>query len=734
MSSEVVSLTQDTKKEEKWTERRASEHLVSLWRTRCVLKDLQEKAALTALEEPDLRKPKPDIPHPKLSVLLRVAFGKDLSILAGLIMVAVCQVLCVFVSFVSLSLYLDDLTTPTYEGKAAKLNESYIVGIFVSGLLYSVLLFAKTLLVDLGGDRLSARLRETAMHCIGMRPITWFDMRASPSIIDCLGTHISVVVDSFYKSLMYCLSSCANVVCGFIGLATFVPSILGVSLALMPLMAAGLYVYTLARAPLMFEYEKHQRLADAQASQFVTSIRPIRATGTDLAAISTFKSTIQKISFQLTKVAVADATFNMLTVLLSVSCVSILLYHQGTLVEDRKLTTGGVICCLAFTVYTLVYLSELVAHALKLLPGFKAWEPVADVLNLNAMFIPEVSPAALTKIGTIVKRDDDVDYLYEGIPANFETVGKGAICFQKVSFMYPSRPGYPVLRSFLMDIPPGKVVGLMGQRGGGKSTLASLLLRHYTPDTGSITIDGVDIQDYDLSYTRQVGYINSEPMIFNGTVKENIAYGLVLGPKGGDDITDGEIIQAAKFADAHRFIMKLPQSYDTEIGESASVRLSAAQCQRLAIARLFARNPSVCVLDDPLANMDEHAIKPIRTALRRLMQFPVRRTGIVISHQAKDFEFVDIVASLEGGVLVEYGTPEELYRREGSAYSHLLGKLGMYKKSEVVPIMSGTSTPKAGGTATPSTVEPLFEVNEQSIFKHPVAGGRLNQVHPTHMI
>lgn len=300
--------------------------------------------------------------------------------------------------------------------------------------------------------------------------------------------------------------------------------------------------------------------------------------------------------------------------------------------------------------------------------------------------------------------------------------------------MYPSRPGYPVLRSFLMDIPPGKVVGLMGQRGGGKSTLASLLLRHYTPDTGSITIDGVDIQDYDLSYTRQVGYINSEPMIFNGTVKENIAYGLVLGPKGGDDITDGEIIQAAKFADAHRFIMKLPQSYDTEIGESASVRLSAAQCQRLAIARLFARNPSVCVLDDPLANMDEHAIKPIRTALRRLMQFPVRRTGIVISHQAKDFEFVDIVASLEGGVLVEYGTPEELYRREGSAYSHLLGKLGMYKKSEVVPIMSGTSTPKAGGTATPSTVEPLFEVNEQSIFKHPVAGGRLNQVHPTHMI
>jgi len=184
-------------------------------------------------------------------------------------------------------------------------------------------------------------------------------------------------------------------------------------------------------------------------------------------------------------------------------------------------------------------------------------------------------------------------------------------------------------------------------------------------------IDGVSVKDYNLSYITQVGYVPDEPVIFSNTISYNIAYGV--------EASDDAIIQAAKFADAHRFICLLEDGYDTVISDDTShgsLTLSKGQAQRISIARLFARNPAVAILDDPCGDFDYFESRTIRTAVRRMLRYPVRRTGLLIAHEVEDMEFADNIAVLENGRIVEYGKREDLANQPGSAFRLLLEEEG----------------------------------------------------------
>mmetsp|Transcript_54736 Transcript_54736/g.173817 ORF Transcript_54736/g.173817 Transcript_54736/m.173817 type:complete len:390 (-) Transcript_54736:203-1372(-) len=261
---------------------------------------------------------------------------------------------------------------------------------------------------------------------------------------------------------------------------------------------------------------------------------------------------------------------------------------------------------------------------------------------------------------------DSVKHLYEGKVADFTRDGFGEISFKDVHFFNPANPSQEMLQGFSIVVPPGKSMAFLGQAGCGKSFLLSLLTRFYRPESGTVAIDGIPCDDYDITYASQVGLVMQEQMMLNGSIWYNIAYG------ADGNVTFEDVQMAAKLADAHRFIMRLPQAYDTVVGDGQPVRLAPAQMQRIAIARVFAKNPPMVLLDDPCAALDKDSKYNVRLALRRMVRNPVRRTAIVIAHDPDDCEYTDIVTTMINGKVVESDYKETLLEKKGSYYNRLL--------------------------------------------------------------
>ena len=234
---------------------------------------------------------------------------------------------------------------------------------------------------------------------------------------------------------------------------------------------------------------------------------------------------------------------------------------------------------------------------------------------------------------------------------SISSVGTG-IRYEGVSFRYQAEP---VLTHVNLNVAPGEIVAVVGGSGAGKSTFVNLLPRFYDVNGGRITIDGHDIRDVKLSSLRGLmGLVTQEVVLFNDTVRNNIAYGL-------DDANEKRVVEAAKAANAHDFIMAMPHGYDTEIGESG-VLLSGGQRQRLAIARALFKDPPILILDEATSALDTESERLVQGALERLMQ---GRTTLVIAHRLSTIRSADKIVVLDRGAIVETGPHEELLARRG---------------------------------------------------------------------
>jgi subfamily B ATP-binding cassette protein MsbA len=212
-----------------------------------------------------------------------------------------------------------------------------------------------------------------------------------------------------------------------------------------------------------------------------------------------------------------------------------------------------------------------------------------------------------------------------------------------------------VLRGVNLDVAPGEIVALVGGSGAGKSTFVNLLPRFYDVSSGRITIDGRDVREVNLeSLRRLMGFVTQEVVLFNDTVKNNIAY-------GRSDVDDSLVIAAATAANAHDFISAMPNGYDTNIGESG-VLLSGGQRQRIAIARALFKDPPILVLDEATSALDTESERLVQGALERLMQ---GRTTLVIAHRLSTIRSADKIVVLDAGDIAEVGTHEELLVRRG---------------------------------------------------------------------
>ncbi|XP_018080828.1 ATP-dependent translocase ABCB1 isoform X2 [Xenopus laevis] len=235
----------------------------------------------------------------------------------------------------------------------------------------------------------------------------------------------------------------------------------------------------------------------------------------------------------------------------------------------------------------------------------------------------------------------------------------GNIEFKNLHFSYPSRPDIPILKGLNLKVEAGKTVALVGASGCGKSTTIQLLQRFYDPPKGEVTVDGHDIRSLNVKWLREnIGVVSQEPILFGASIKENIQY-------GREDVTDAEIEQAAKEANAYDFISKLPDTFQTMVGERGA-QLSGGQKQRIAIARALVRNPKILLLDEATSALDTQSEAVVQSALDKAR---AGRTTIVIAHRLSTIRTADVIAGFHNGIVVEQGSHMELMDQKGVYYS-----------------------------------------------------------------
>ncbi len=303
------------------------------------------------------------------------------------------------------------------------------------------------------------------------------------------------------------------------------------------------------------------------------------------------------------------------------------LYFGGRMVISGRISVGEL---LAFNLY-LVYI----------------YEPLRWLTDLSRR-LGDVT-TSLIKIFEIIDEKHEIEDIENPKPVNLS----GEIVFKDVQFGY--KPYEPVLRDVNLTVHQGEMIGLVGHSGAGKSTMINLILRLYDTDLGSISIGGTDVKEMSQTeYREKVGVVFQETFLFSGSVYENIAY-------ARPSATTGEIIAAAKAANAHDFIMELSDGYNTVIGEDGHT-LSGGERQRISIARAVLRNPELLILDEATSALDPETEESIQDALSKLVK---GRTTFAIAHRLSTLRNADRLVVIEKGRIAEIGTHDELLEKNG---------------------------------------------------------------------
>lgn len=280
--------------------------------------------------------------------------------------------------------------------------------------------------------------------------------------------------------------------------------------------------------------------------------------------------------------------------------------------------------------------------------------PLTRLADMTDLY--QRSMASVDRVMDLVDTKIGIDYAGNHVQRDDVT---GQLEFEHVTFCYEDAP---ILRDISLTLPAGKTTAFVGPTGSGKSTLVKLLLRFYQPDSGQILLDGVPIVDYALGdYRRLLGYVSQDTFLTDASIADNIAYGWTGVPR---DLIE----EAARAAEAHEFIVKLSQGYDTPVGERGQ-RLSGGQRQRIALARAFLRNPRILLLDEATSAVDNETEAAIQ---RSLAQLVVGRTSIVIAHRLTTVQSADMIHVIDDGQVVESGTHAELLAKNGH-YAALYG-------------------------------------------------------------
>ncbi|MEO8271627.1 MAG: ABC transporter ATP-binding protein, partial [Aureliella sp.] len=383
--------------------------------------------------------------------------------------------------------------------------------------------------------------------------------------------------------------------------------------------------------PLFKDIRNQRQQIDAATTEAFGGIRVVRTFARDKSEAGRFARTTHLLVRQQLMVWWSTRTIEVIwDVLIPLASTGLLLYGGWQILQDA-LTLGDLMMFLVYLTMLLGPIASIASSAMSFQNNLAGLDRVLDILEEDAESAGNPGAIEITR----------------------QSVA-GAMCFECVSFRYPNAE-QDVLQEINFTVPAGSTVALVGRSGAGKTTLCNLVARFYEPTYGRIELDGRNLQDIQLdSYRRLLGVVEQDVFLFDGTIRDNIAY-------GSRHNNSDQLREAAEGAAAWEFIAKLPQGLDTWIGERG-VKLSGGQRQRLAIARAILADPRILILDEATSNLDSESERLIQRSLQRLLQ---GRTAFVIAHRLSTITHADLILVLDQGRIVEQGTHTELLQRGG---------------------------------------------------------------------
>jgi len=480
-----------------------------------------------------------------------------------------------------------------------------------------------------------ADVRKAVYQKILWLPMSFFDSRRTGELMSRLTSDVGTLQDTFSFTLAEFFRQVLSLIFGMVIIFYLTPSLALFMLLTFPVIVVaalifGTYIRKLSR-------KTQDKLAEANVivEESFQSVFVVKAFTNELFQINKYTRALQEVVTIAIRSSLYRSLFVSFVIFVLFGGIVAIGWHGANLVQTHQLQPGELF---SFVFYTAII-------------GFS----IAGLGDIYAQLQRAIG--ASERVLDILEMKDESEAIQD-----HRLHLSGEITFTDVSFSYPSRADFPVLKDLNFKIKSGEKIALVGKSGSGKSTITNLIMRFYPVSEGHIMVDGNDIQSYHLTgYRHNIGVVPQEVILFGGTIEENIAYG-----KPGASLD--EIKDAARKANALDFIESFPEGFKTLVGERG-VKLSGGQRQRIAIARAILKDPAILILDEATSSLDAHSEVLVQQALEKLME---GRTTIVIAHRLSTIKKVDRIFVINDGRLAEMGSHAELTQVNNGIYSTLL--------------------------------------------------------------